>query len=97
MAADTPSELACLLEAAWQLQPGQRPTAAQLEAKLQSLADQLEESCTGPSVLLAEQQGTADSRVTTGKRGVVSRAQCDMLAALSQVSMSTCWLSERQR
>ena len=67
MAADTPRELACLLEAAWQLQPNQRPTAAQLEAKLQSLADRLEKSNTRPGVL-AEQEGTAVSHVKTGKR-----------------------------
>ena len=67
MAADTPPELVCLLEAAWQLQPDQRLTAAQLEAKLQSLANQLEKSSTRPGVL-AEQEGTVVSHLKTGKR-----------------------------
>ena len=67
MAADMPPELGCLLEAAWQLHPGQRPTATQLEAKLQSLVDQLEKSSTEPS-LSAEQKGTAVSHVKTGKQ-----------------------------
>ncbi|CAK0781962.1 hypothetical protein CVIRNUC_005517 [Coccomyxa viridis] len=65
MAADTPPELVCLLEAAWQLQPDQRLTAAQLEAKLQSLANQLEKSSTRPGVL-AEQEGTVVSHLKTG-------------------------------
>ena len=67
MAADTPPELGCLFEAAWQLHPGQRPTAAQLEAKLQSLADQLEKSSTRPGVS-AEQKGTVVSHFKTGER-----------------------------
>ena len=74
MAADTPPELACLLKAAWQLHPGQRPTAAQLEAQLQSLADQLEESSTEPSVS-AEQKVTAVSHVKKGQR-VLSGLLC---------------------
>ena len=41
LARDTPPQLARLLEAAWQLQPEQRPTAAQLEAELRGIAEQL--------------------------------------------------------
>ena len=44
LAPDTPPQLAGLLEAAWQLQPELRPTAAQLEAELKSVVEQLSSS-----------------------------------------------------
>ena len=46
LAPDTPPQLARLLEAAWQLQPEQRPTAAQLEAKLRSIVEHCSSSKT---------------------------------------------------
>jgi hypothetical protein len=42
MAQDTPTKLAALLQAAWQLQPAARPSAAQLEADLQQLLAEME-------------------------------------------------------
>ena len=44
LARDTPPRLARLLEAAWQLQPEQRPTAAQLESEMRSIVVQLSSS-----------------------------------------------------
>ena len=84
MAGDTPPELACLLGAAWQLPPEQRPTAAQLEAKLQVVAEQLENSSLRRKAL-AEQAGTAAGRVAADERGVVSLAQFHALAVLSHL------------
>ncbi len=42
LAPDTPTELAALLEAAWQLQPAARPAAVQLEAQLGALLSRME-------------------------------------------------------
>ncbi|CAL5221159.1 g3298 [Coccomyxa viridis] len=46
LAPDTPPQLARLLEAAWQLQPEQRPTAAQLEGELRSIVEHCSSSKT---------------------------------------------------
>ena len=42
LAQDTPPKLAELLEAAWRLQPAERPAAAHLEAELRALLQQLD-------------------------------------------------------
>ena len=68
LAPDTPAPLAALLEAAWQLAPGARPTAAHLEAELAALlarmdasptpaADAVPASTVGPAPVLAAQNG----------------------------------------
>jgi hypothetical protein len=47
LARDTPPQLAALLEAAWQLCPEQRPTAAQLESELRGVVQLLDSSAPG--------------------------------------------------
>jgi hypothetical protein len=47
LARDTPPQLAALLEAAWQLQPEHRPTAAQLESELRGVVQMLDSSAPG--------------------------------------------------
>ena len=56
LALDTPPQLGCLLEAAWQLQPEQRPTAAQLEAELRIVVEDLKSST--PSLIQTRNNGS---------------------------------------
>ena len=57
-ARDTPPQIAALLEAAWQLQPEQRPTAAQLESELRGVVQQLDSSA--PSSARSHEGGIAN-------------------------------------
>ena len=58
LALDTPPQLGCLLEAAWQLQPEQRPTAAQLEAVLRIVVENLKSST--PSLIQTHTNGISN-------------------------------------
>lgn len=51
LARDTPPQLAVMLEAAWQLHPEKRPTAAQLESELRGVVQLLESSAPGSTPL----------------------------------------------
>lgn len=50
LAPDTPPKLAALLEAAWQLDPAARPTAAHLEAELRGLLEDMDASPAADSI-----------------------------------------------
>ena len=63
LARDTPPQLARLLETAWQLRPGQRPTAAQLETELRSIVGHIPSSSPSRAPLHHEQ---ATNGISTG-------------------------------
>lgn len=65
LASDMPPQLAALLEAAWQLQPEKRPSAAQLQAELKSIVASIG-SAQGPVPL---PKATMANGVSDGNRG----------------------------
>ena len=66
VAQDTPPQLARLLEAAWQLQPEQRPTAAQLEAELRSTVELLSSSTPSQARLHNDRAANGFCTVSSG-------------------------------
>lgn len=79
LAQDMPPQLARLLEAAWQLQPEQRPTAAQLEAALRSTVEHLASSTPSHAQLHNDQAANGISVGSCGMSGLPSgqmRASC---------------------